>query len=111
MLSMLRHSREVEPIMGHLVHGGQIIMLRSCSIPTVTTSRRSSEATDTVHQVEAANTEVKMFAQLADRYRPFNREVVGRPRNMDDLGGRLLVCKTLQPDAETPRYRRWPTAT
>ena len=71
MLSTLPHSRQAESIMGHLGHGGQIITLRSCSIPTVTTSRRSSEATDTVHQVEAANTEVKMFAQLADRYRPF----------------------------------------
>jgi len=45
MLSMLPHSRQAEPIMGPLDRGGQIITPRSCSIRTVTTSRRSSEAT------------------------------------------------------------------
>src|SRR5215469_5874189 len=46
MLSTLPHSRLAEPIMGRLGRGGQIITLRSCSIRTATTSRRSSEATN-----------------------------------------------------------------
>jgi hypothetical protein len=55
MLSIPPRLKQAELIMGRLGRGGQIITLRSFSIRTVTTSRLSSEATDTRDQIEAAS--------------------------------------------------------
>ena len=59
---------------GGLGRGGQIITLRSCSILTVTTSRRSSEATDTRHQAEAASAESHLWT--ARRMRRMLRSIL-----------------------------------